>query len=156
MKDLKIAVQGGAHAAQVISLGCHSVWRRCRGGAELRQADSRRARGQLKPRPAVSGVYFPSSSAAPLWLSVRNPKSQPQPPATTCSLPTSGILCCDFVSRRTSKAVAVMEAKKFQALAGQFAAGTMSDKEKLTLVEVRACADAIAGTCRHAVPAQGA
>ena len=48
------------------------------------------------------------------------------------------MLTCDFVSKRASKALAVMEAKKFNALAAQFGAGTMSDKEKLGLVEVRA------------------
>ncbi|KAG2440423.1 hypothetical protein HYH02_010310 [Chlamydomonas schloesseri] len=53
-------------------------------------------------------------------------------------LPTGGMLTCDFVSKRASKAVAVMEAKKFNALAAQFDAGTMSDKEKLGLVEVMA------------------
>ncbi len=94
--------------------------------------------------------YSASRPAKPILLPhAHNPISQapyptravrggPHPPhPTRRRLPTSGILSCDFVSRRTSKVVAVMEAKKFQALAGQFAAGTMSDKEKLTLVEVR-------------------
>ncbi|KAG2497889.1 hypothetical protein HYH03_004155 [Edaphochlamys debaryana] len=54
------------------------------------------------------------------------------------SLPVSGMLAFDFVSKRTSRAMAVMEAKKFTALATQFGEGTMSDKEKLTLVEVMA------------------
>ncbi|GLI68625.1 hypothetical protein VaNZ11_013103, partial [Volvox africanus] len=53
-------------------------------------------------------------------------------------LPVSGTLTCDFITRRVSKSIGVIDAKKFLALAAQFGSTAMSDKEKLALVEVMA------------------
>ncbi|GLC61910.1 hypothetical protein PLESTB_001818300, partial [Pleodorina starrii] len=50
-------------------------------------------------------------------------------------LPVSGIMTFDFVTRRVSKVIGVMETKKFMALAAQCGSTAMGDKEKLALVE---------------------
>lgn len=73
-------------------------------------------------------------------LLVANPTAPiPRPPCvgSACSLPVSGVLSCDFVTRRVSKTLEVMQPRKFLALAAQFGSTSMSDKEKLALVEVR-------------------
>ncbi|GAX76994.1 hypothetical protein CEUSTIGMA_g4441.t1 [Chlamydomonas eustigma] len=54
------------------------------------------------------------------------------------ALPVRGILSFDFSSKKVRKIIQVMEQKKFQALIGQLASNSMSDKEKLNLVEVMA------------------
>lgn len=51
-------------------------------------------------------------------------------------LPTRGILTFEFQSKKMRRALRVMDAKKFASLERQFHLSTMSDKERLGLVEM--------------------
>jgi hypothetical protein len=53
-----------------------------------------------------------------------------------CRLPTSGLLTCEFVSKRLKRDVVVLDVKKFGSLLSQLKKSTISDKGRLELVSL--------------------
>lgn len=51
-------------------------------------------------------------------------------------LPTKGMLACDFVSRRLKKDVPIIDGRKFNNLLKQFSLSSVSEKDKLALLEL--------------------
>jgi hypothetical protein len=67
-------------------------------------------------------------------------------------LPIKGMLACDFVSRRLKKDVPIIDGRKFNNLLKQFSLSSVSEKDKLALLEL--VAPFTYFTCKQVGPAR--